>query len=92
MLPFNITGLVKIHDNNEPDKHLIHVPVEKILEHDDMVAVVKGFSIIKETCINWRTTIYKIIDGFNSSPCTHICRALLKISKLVFIISKLPVK
>ena len=61
MLPFYIAGLVEIHDNDEPYKHFIHVPIEEVLEHDDMVAVVKGFSIIQEACIYWRTLINKVI-------------------------------
>ena len=51
-LPVDVTRLIKIHDNEKPDEDLAHVSAEEILEHYDMVAIIKGFPVIQETGID----------------------------------------
>ena len=92
-MPLDEAGLIEVHEDHQSDAYLVDLSAQKILEHDDMIAVLKRLPIIEQTCIDCRTFIYKIIHSlYSCRPSAHISRAFLLISKMILIILKFFVK
>ena len=91
-MPLDKAGLLEVHEDHQSDKDLVDLSTQKILEHDDMIAVIKCLPVIKQTCIDCRPSIHKVVHSFYSCTSAHVGRAFLLVSKLVLVILKFFVK
>ena len=65
---------------------IIHLPVNKILEHNDMVAEVKGLPVVQQAGIHRGALVDEVVDCLYDCPGAHVGRTFCLVSKLVIII------